>query len=313
MKIVFLGTADFAIPCLEAVQAAGHTILGVVTQPDRPKGRGQQLQESPFKQRAKALGFKVLQPESAKETALLEELRSLEPELLCVVAYGQILPEALLQLPSRMAINVHASLLPKYRGAAPIEWAIANGESETGISVQRMVKRLDAGEVLLSERLAIGEDDGPALTERLAQVGAALLPKAIRLAGEAKPALQAQDEAQASYAPLLQKKDGALDFSLKAPRVLQRFRAFHQRPGSFTAYQKETCRIHALELGPDAAGAPFRIAKVAGEGLQVFCGEGSSLWIKTLQSPGAKALPGEAWANGKRLKAGQQFEMPFFD
>ena len=305
MKIVFMGTAAFAVPSLEALKQAGHEIALVVAQPDRASGRGMRLKSPPLKEAASKLGLEVFQPEKIKETASLEKIRSLEPDYLCVVAYGQILPQSLLDVPKRMALNLHASLLPKYRGAAPIEWAVANGEIETGVCVQKMALKMDAGPVLLSQATAIGADETAAeLTERLSPMGADLLMRAV--GGEGS--LLNQVEASATYAPLLKKHDGAADFGMDARAFYARFRGFGGRPGFYVGLGAESLRVHDMRL-QQGSGKPGELLELGEEGLKVACGSGAVL-LRELQAAGARRLGAMEFARGKRLGKGALFSAP---
>jgi methionyl-tRNA formyltransferase len=313
MRLVFMGTAEFAVPALEALHGAGHAIPLVVCQPDRPKGRGHQLQAPPLKLAALKLGLELFQPEKIREASALERLKAAGCDVLCVVAYGQILPQAALDAPRLMPLNVHASLLPKYRGAAPIEWAIAMGEAETGVCVQKMAYKLDSGDVMLSESLAIGPgDDAASLTPRLAQMGAKLLLEALGLLQGGKAKLQPQDEARASFAPLLTKGHGIADFGLGATELANRFRAFKARPGFYAALGGETLKIHALSPGAETSGPRGALLESGPMGLRVACGQGQSVWLEALQSSGGKVMPAADWARGHAVKIGSLFETPVF-
>jgi methionyl-tRNA formyltransferase len=281
----------------------------VVCQPDRPKGRGQQLQAPPLKAAALELGLRVFQPASVKEAAALETLAACKADLGCVVAYGQILPQALLDLPRLGCVNVHGSLLPRWRGAAPIEWAVAHGDQQTGVCVQRMVYKLDAGDVLLSRSIELGPlDDAPSLHPRLAVLGAELLVQAVD--GLATGALQSQpqDEARATYAPLLKKSDGELDFSLPARKLQDRFRAFRQRPGCSACVQGgEPFKVTRLSLGAGVGAGAGSLLGISPRGLEVGCGDGGSVHLEEVQPAGGRAMPGADFARGRHLQPGQQF------
>lgn len=311
MKIVLMGTAAFAVPALKAVLMDGHQVSLVICQPDRPKGRGHQLQAPPLKVAALELGLPVFQPEKIKEASAVERLRAENCDALCVVAYGQILPQSVLDAPRLMPLNVHASLLPKYRGAAPIEWAVAMGEAETGIAVQKMALKMDAGDVLLSERLAIGaDDDASSITPRLAELGASALGKALKALESGSYQLTPQDESQASFAPLLTKSHGIADFSLDAKALFNRFRGFKARPGFHTALGGETLKIHRMSLGA-GAGKPGTLIAITEKGFEAACATGSVVF-EEIQSAGGKAMPAADWARGRKTALGQAFETPVF-
>jgi methionyl-tRNA formyltransferase len=309
MRIVFMGTAAFAVPSLKALRAAGHDIPLVVCQPDRPKGRGQALQAPALKLAAQEMGLELFQPEKVRQEGAVERIREAACDALCVVAYGQILPLELLQAPRLMALNLHASLLPKYRGAAPIEWALAMGENETGVCVQKMALKMDAGDVLMSAALPLGpEDDAPSVTPRLSEMGAALLVEALQSLEKGSPPLHPQDEALVSYAPLLKKSHGAIDYGLSSAELLNRFRGFKARPGFYSALAGTTLRIHRLSQG-DEEGAPGVVMALGAKGLQVGC-KGGSVWLEEIQSPGGKPMPAADWARGHRVSPGEVLETP---
>jgi methionyl-tRNA formyltransferase len=317
VKIVFMGTAAFAVPSLKGLREAGHEIALVVCQPDRPKGRGHSVQACDVKRAALELGLELFQPLKVREVDAVERIRAKAPDLLCVVAYGQILPKTLLEAPRRLALNVHASLLPKYRGAAPIEWAVAEGETQTGVCVQAMAERLDSGPVLARAMADIAPlEDAQSLTQRLSVLGADLLLKAVESIGRHEEAFEAQDEAMASYAPLLKKKHGAADFRLDAAKVMNHFRAFKARPGFFTLLNQETLRIS----GMSASSAPVQAAAQAGilrsvgkSGFEIGCGDGKAVWVTAVQGQGSRAMPAEDYARGHGVKAGMRAELPHFE
>jgi methionyl-tRNA formyltransferase len=309
MRIVFMGTAAFAVPALKALGVAGHDVALVVCQPDRPKGRGHALQAPELKLAALELGLETFQPEKVRQAEAVGRIRACACDALCVVAYGQILPQELLDVPRLMALNVHASLLPKYRGAAPIEWAFAKGERETGVCVQRMALRMDAGEVMMSSVLPLGPaDDAPSVTPQLSRMGAELLVQALQALEQGSYRLTAQDESQASYAPLLKKSDGAADFSASGPELLNRFRGFKARPGFYCAFKGATVRIHRLSLG-EGQERPGLVMALGPRGMQVGCG-GGSVWLEEIQSAGGKPMPAADWARGHGVAPGTSVETP---
>ena len=235
VRIVFFGTSAFSVTTLERLLAAPYPVVGVVTQPDRPRGRGQQTIEAPVKQLASARGIPVLQPEKLKDPAFLDSLAALEPDLGVVAAYGKILPDAVLAGPRRGLINVHASLLPKYRGAAPIHRAIMAGEPQTGITIIRLVREMDAGPMLASEARAIGPDETSDAVERdLAQIGAALLVRSVADLDAGRAREVAQDERGVTFAPRLTKQDGLIDWNAPASAVHNRVRGLHPWPHAYT-------------------------------------------------------------------------------
>ena len=250
MRIVFMGTPDFAVPSLEALIKSDDRVIGIVTQPDRPKGRGQQLTPSPVKVIAEHEHLPVLQPTKMKDPAFLAELSAWKPDLIAVAAFGRILPPAILSLPPRGCINVHGSLLPKYRGAGPIQWALINGENETGITTMLMDEGMDTGAMLLQARITIVPDDtAGSLSPRLAELGGRLLVETLAQlkAGTLTP--RAQDHRQATLAPLLKKEDGLIDWNLSATALANRIRGLTPWPGAQTFLKMDRwniCRASAL-------------------------------------------------------------------
>jgi methionyl-tRNA formyltransferase len=311
LRLGFLGTGDFAVPALQALHAAGHTLALVVCQPDRPKGRGQQLQAPPLKQAAQALGLAVAQPERMRSPEALALMRAAQLDLACVVSYGQILPQAVLDAPRLGCVNVHASLLPRWRGAAPIEWALAAGDRETGVCVQRMVYKLDAGEVLLEARRSLGpQDDAEALHRQLAQLGAGLLLRAVDGLAAGRLAGLPQDEALATVAPLLKKSDGALDPSWGREQCLNRFRAFRARPGLWVQLEGgDLLKLHGLSDAGADNGEAGTVLAVEPKGLKLACGDGA-LWAEQVQPPSGKVMPAAAYARGHSVKPGDHWRKP---
>ena len=306
MRVVFMGTPDFAVPSLDALARAGHDLAAVVAQPDRPAGRGQALREPATKAWARGRGIPVLQPEKVRDGRLAAELAALRPDVLCVAAYGRILGKDLLELAPHGAINVHGSLLPKYRGAAPIQWAIARGETETGVSIMQMDEGLDTGDVLLQRVLAIGPDDrADALAPRLAALGGEALVEA--LAGLAAGTLvpMRQDAARATLAPILSREDGRIDWSRPAQEIHDRLRGFSPWPGAWTTLDGKVLKV--LEAVPVAAAgladAPPGTAEVEpGHGISVACARRTALVVTRLQLEGKAPQAGAEFVNGLRRK-----------
>jgi methionyl-tRNA formyltransferase len=280
MRTIFMGTPEFALPSLNALHQSGHTLLAVVTQPDRPKGRGGHLAPPPAKVMAERFGLPVLQPAKMKDPAFLESLRVLKPEGIVVVAFGRILPPEILDLPPRGCVNLHASLLPKYRGAAPIQWAIINGEQETGVTTIRMDPGMDTGDILLHERVSIlPEDTAGSLSVRMAERGADLLLRTLKgiESGEIVPV--PQNPAQATLAPLLEKEAGEIDWAQPAVAIVNRIRGLSPWPGAYTFYQDERWRIWRAGMRDrteDKADdeLPGTILKAEREGISVATGQG---------------------------------------
>jgi methionyl-tRNA formyltransferase len=301
MRLIFLGTPAFAVPTLERIVAAGHQVLTVVTQPDRPSGRGQQPAAPPVKQTAQRFGLAIYQPERVRRPEAVEQLRLLAPEAMVVVGYGQIIPQSVIDLAPLGIINVHASLLPKYRGAAPIQWAVVNGETRTGVTTMRIDAGLDTGDMLLKAETGIGADENAVeLGGRLAILGADLLVET--LSGLARDAIvaQKQDSSQATYAPLLKKEDGRIDWSRPAAAVHNRVRGLQPWPGGFTAFRGHPLHIWRSRQGDrPALSAPGRIVSL--RPLVVSCGSGS-LELLEVQQEGRKRIAAADFVNGQRIE-----------
>jgi methionyl-tRNA formyltransferase len=307
LRIVFLGSGAFAIPCLEALLDAGHEIPALVTQPDREKGRGQELAPPPLKPVAQRRGVPVLQVRRVREPEAQEALRRLEPELQVVVAFGQILPRAVIDIAPRGTVNVHASLLPRLRGAAPIQWAIATGESETGVTTMLIDEGLDTGPSLLARATPIGPEETAAeLEPRLARLGAELLLETVRGLGDGTVVPVPQDHARATLAPILRKEDGRIDWSRPAAVTACRARGFHPWPGAFTLLEGRLLKVLRTREAPGAGAAeePGTVVSVDGEGVGVACGGGSRLLLLEVQPESRRAVPAPAWAAGARVRPG---------
>lgn len=304
MKLLFMGSASFAVPSIEALIASRHAILEVVTQPDKPAGRGMHLTACPAALAARGHALPLFQPKGVKSPDVIDRIHSLAPDLVVVVAYGRILPPALLQIPRHGCINVHASLLPKYRGAAPIAWAIVNGETETGVTTQRIVEELDAGDILLSCRTAIdGAETAEQLHDRLSLIGAELLLTTIEgiEAGTILP--RPQDHAQATLAPILKKEDGHIDWALPADSIMNRIRGFAPWPGTFALLSGRQLKI--IEAAPDcsAAAAPPGTVVESARHLAVACGKGN-LFLLEVQLEGKKRMSAADFLRGHPVSRG---------
>jgi methionyl-tRNA formyltransferase len=307
LRIVFLGSGSFAIPCFEALLDAGHDVPALVTQPDREKGRGQALAPPATKPVADRRGVPVLQLRRVREPDAQAALRRLEPELQVVVAFGQILPRSVIDIAPRGTVNVHASLLPKLRGAAPIQWAIAGGERETGVTTMLIDEGLDTGPTLLARSTAIGPDETAAdLEPRLARLGAEVLLETVH--GLAADTLRPvpQDGTRATLAPILKKEDGRIDWSAPAAVVASRARGFHPWPGAFTTHRGcllKALRVREAEPHPGLP-EPGTIVAVGPSGVTVACGAGTCLLLAEVQPESRRAMPAAAWAAGARLTPG---------
>ncbi len=301
MRLVFLGTPSFAVPTLEAIARAGHDVCAVVSQPDRPSGRGQVTVASPVKQAALTLGIPVFQPERIRGAEALLHLAGLKVEIMVVVGYGQIIPQAVIDLAPRGILNVHASLLPKYRGAAPLQWAIANGEARTGVTTMQINAGLDTGDILLQTGTAIApEETAVELGQRLATMGAGLLVET--LAGLAGGAIspRKQDDALATYAPILKKEDGRIDWSAPAGCIHNRVRGLLPWPGAHTTFRGQLLHIwKARVAGESTALSPGQI--LPGTQLRVAAGGGTLLELIEIQLEGRKRMPADVFARGQRL------------
>ncbi len=299
MRLVFLGTPSFAVPTLQAVVAAGHQVLTVVTQPDRPRGRGQQLSASPVKEAALRLGIPVYQPERVRRPEAVAALAELKPDAMIVVGYGQIIPQSVIDIPPHGIINVHGSLLPKYRGAGPLQWAIANGETHTGVTTMRIDAGMDTGDMLLKDETGIGpEETAVELGARLAVMGADLLVETLAHIGEIMP--EKQDPALATYAPLLKKEDGLIDWRMPARVIHNRGRGFQPWPGAYTHFRGQQLHIWKSRVAAAESGAPGRLLM---HPPRAICGEGA-LELIEVQMEGRKRISAEAFANGQRIAAG---------
>jgi methionyl-tRNA formyltransferase len=301
LKLVYLGTPAFAVPTLEKLASAGHDIAAVFTQPDRPKGRGNQVAMPPVKESALRLGLPVFQPERVRRPEVVEQLRAFAPDAMVVVGYGQIIPQSILDIPPLGIINVHASLLPKYRGAAPIQWAIARGEKTTGVTTMKIDAGLDTGDMLLKWETPVGADETAIeLGERLAVAGADLLIQTLEHLKSIKP--EPQDNSQATLAPILKKEDGHVDWSNPSREILNRVRGFQPWPGCYGFRRGQ--RLHIWNAIPsDKSLGPAELRAI---GRQLFIGTGDgSIELLEVQSEGKKRMPAAAFLNGNTIEAGE--------
>jgi methionyl-tRNA formyltransferase len=297
-----MGTPGFAVPTLEAVAGAGHDILAVYTQPDRPKGRGQQLAASPVKEAALRLALTVRQPERVRRPEVVAELAADAADVMVVVGYGQIIPQAIIDLPRCGIVNVHASLLPKYRGAAPIQWAVANGETVTGVTTMMIDAGLDTGDMLLKVETSIGPDETSLeLGPRLSELGAALLLETLKSIDSETLRREPQNNADATYAPILKKEDGLIDWTWDAQKICNRTRGFLPWPGCYTTFRGQTLHIwRAKPANPISLGVPGSI-RADGRRLLAACGGNTAIEIEELQLEGRKRMSSQAFRNGQRL------------
>jgi methionyl-tRNA formyltransferase len=310
MKIIYMGTPDFAIPPLEAILAAGHEVAAVVVQPDKQKGRGRAIKPAPVKAYALKQGLKVIQPANIKTAKTYATLETYGADIFVVAAYGQILPEKLLSLPRYGGINIHASLLPRYRGAAPIERAIIAGERETGVTIMQMDKGLDTGDILLSAAIPIKEKEtSESLHDRLSGLGAELITAALTRIEKDDIIRIKQNEAYATYAPMLRRAEGLIDWEKPAEQIERMVRGFYGRIGSYTHYQNHKIKIWAadVETAHSKSGEiPGTIIKVGKNSITVACGKGS-LVITELQLEGKKRMAAKEFLLGCKLYYGEVF------
>jgi methionyl-tRNA formyltransferase len=309
MRLIFLGTPAFAVPTLEAIVRAGHEVAAVLTQPDRPRGRGQNAAASPVKEAALRLGLTVYQPERVRKPEAVGYLSGLGCDAMVVVGYGQIIPQVVIDLAPLGIINVHASLLPKYRGAGPIQWAIVRGETRTGVTTMRIDAGLDTGDMLLKAETEIGpEENAIELGQRLAAMGAELLVETLEGLAAGRIVAEKQDDAQATLAPLLKKEDGAIDWSESALAIHNRVRGLQPWPGAQTGFRGVPLHLWKTKSPTRGSGADQRFHPgvrptggfVSLKPLVVACGDGS-LELVEVQLEGRKRIPAADFANGQRL------------
>lgn len=296
-----MGTPDFAVPSLKALLDSGETVTGVFTQPDKPKGRGHHLQAPPVKEAAESTGIPVFQPATLRTEEALESLKTLEPDLIVVVAYGKLLPKAVLELPRYGCINVHGSLLPKYRGAAPIQWTVLNGDPVGGVTTMVMAEGLDTGDMLLKAETPVGENETSSeLYERLSHVGASLLVDTLAALKAGTLTLVPQDDAEATHAPMLTKEMGKLDFSKPAEQLHHLICGLSDWPCAYTEFEGKRLKVYHSRLCAEE-GEPGEI--LDSKRFLVGCGEGS-VELLEVQYEGSKRMPGDAFLRGRRLSAG---------
>lgn len=302
MNLIFLGTPEFAVPTLDAIVAAGHHVSLVVTQPDRPKGRKQELIPSPVKAAALRHGIPVYQPERIRRPEALERLKELAPDAMVVVGYGQIIPQSIIDLAPLGVINVHASLLPELRGAAPIQWSIARGYRSTGVTTMRIDAGLDTGDILLQWETPIGPDEtAPELSARLAAAGADLLVRTLAdlCAGSIQP--RPQNDSLATYAPIIKKEDGRIDWTNPAQQIHNLIRGFQPWPGAYTSFRGQSLHLWRSRLVPGKHRDLSPGTLVQNEGVAAVTGDGAVLELIEVQLEGRKRMPAEVFANGHRL------------
>ena len=299
MRILFMGTPDFAVASLRALVEAGHEICGVFTQPDKPKNRGHKMTPPPVKEYALTQNLPVFQPLKMKDGTALAIVQELQPELIVVAAYGRILPEEILQAAPYGAINVHSSILPKYRGAAPINWAILNGETVTGDTIMYMAKELDAGDIIRCAETAIDPDeDAQELTARLAELGAKTLVEVVADMGRGTVTRTPQDHSRSTYAPMLDKTLSPMDFTRSAQALHNQVRGLIPWPCATMALQGKTVKVFRTQVGEETSAAPGTVVAADKKGIAVACGDGRVLRITELQPEGGKRMAAAAYLAG---------------
>jgi methionyl-tRNA formyltransferase len=317
LRIVFCGTPEFAVPSLRRLaERPEFSVEAVITQPDRPRGRGQHVSSSPVKEAALEIGLHVYQPETIKSESAQEFLKRVAPDAVVIIAYGQIIPAPLLTIPRLGWLNLHASLLPRYRGAAPIHWAIANGETITGLTTMQIDAGMDTGPTLSRREVEIGPDEtAPDLATRMSAIGADLIAESLLRfdRGEISPAPQEKEDV--SYAPILKKEDGRIDWDLPALQIYNRMRGFTPWPGSYTKLRDHTCHVWGRPGMSSEAWTRMKPGEIVAftidfkvAGLNVVCGEGTILELQSIQIEGRKKISAREFANGARLAPGERFD-----
>jgi methionyl-tRNA formyltransferase len=309
MRLVFCGTPEFAVGTLEAVIRAGHEIALAVTQPDRAAGRGMEMQAPPVKRAAVTHGIAVVQPEKIKiNEEFRERLEEARPDAIVVVAYGRIIPQWMLELPRLGCINLHGSLLPKYRGAAPIQWAVANGDAVTGVTTMRLDEGLDTGPMLLVREVAIGaKETAVDVFRSLAGVGAELMVETLAGLAEGTLVGRKQDEAQATLAPILTREDGAIDFARTARQIYDRWRGFQPWPGAHTRLRGKKLIVHRMHVGAES-GIDAGVLRVVGDEMEAGCGERGSVVFDEVQMEGKRRMSAGEFLHGFQVKSGERLE-----
>ncbi len=322
LRLVFCGTPSFAVPTLKLLLTKpDFEVLAVITQPDRPRGRGQEVSFSPVKEVGLAAHLPVHQPEKIRAPEIQELLKKLSPDFIVIIAYGQIIPERLLSIPKHGWINLHASLLPKYRGAAPINWAIANGETRTGLTTMRIDAGMDTGEILVQREIEIGpKETAPELGARMSEAGAPLIEETLRGLAAGTMIPRPQNHAEATLAPMLKKEDGRIDWNRPAQEIYNRMRGFAPWPGAYTSFRGQTCHVWAepesnevvtsLSFAGGGSGARTHAPGTLlaeKNALFVVCGGTTILYVQTAKLEGRKQVSASEFAIGARLKPGEHF------
>jgi methionyl-tRNA formyltransferase len=313
MRIVFCGTPEFAVPALRALLANPEfAVEAVVTQPDRPRGRGQRVSASPVKEVAAQAGVRIYQPASMKSDEARDFVAEIKSDAIVIIAYGQIIPRRLLEIPRLGWMNLHGSLLPKYRGAAPIAWAIINGERKTGLTTMRLDPGLDTGPILMQREIDIGSDEtAPELANRMADLGAPLVAESLVKLERGEIAPIPQDSTQPTYAPIFTKEHGRIDWSRTAGEIYNRIRGLAPWPGAFTTFRGQLCQIwgrpSTAAVASDAAATQERGSLIVSDAIEVICGQGTRLQLEAVQLEGRKRISVREFVNGARLASGERF------
>lgn len=305
MRVIFMGTPEFAVPSLEALVEAGHDVCAVVTQPDKARGRGKSVQFPPVKEAALKHGIEVLQPVRIRDAENVERLRGFQADVIVVVAFGQILPKSILEMPKYGCINAHASLLPKYRGAAPIQWAVLEGEKETGVTTMQMDSGLDTGDMILKAYVPIEADEtGGSLHDKLKSEGASLLVETLKCLENHTAVRTPQGETTTMYARMLDKSVGRIDWTESAARIECKIRGLNPWPSAYTSLDGKTLKIWKAAVSDrEYSGQPGEVVQITGEGIFVVCGD-KTLIITELQLEGKKRMEADAFLRGNKIEAG---------
>ncbi len=299
MRVLFMGTPDFAVPSLIELINAGHEVCAVFTQPDRPSGRGMKLMAPPVKVEAEARGIPVHQPTKLKNDALLPLLSQYNPDVIAVVAYGRILPKYILDFPKYGCINVHGSLLPKYRGAAPIQWSVLNGDEKTGVCTMLMDEGLDTGDVIECYETPIGENEtSEEVFDRLSEIGAKALCSTLKLLEEGKEIRTPQNHDEATYARMISREDGEISWEKPSREILNTIRGCYSWPIAYTMYNGEKIKIYKALPGEKTSAPVGKVISIGAKGMQVACGDGMSILVTELQFPNSKRMAPEAYFRG---------------
>lgn len=309
MRIIFMGTPEFAVPSLEKIISDGHEVTAVFTQPDKPKGRGYHLTPPPVKEAALNHGIKVYQPLTLKDDETMSIISEIAPDCIVVVAYGRILPQSVLEIPKYGCINVHASLLPRYRGAAPIQWSVINGEEETGVTTMFMAKGLDTGDMILKGKTKIGENETfGELHDRLMEIGAETLSKTLALLKDGKAPREKQDDEQSNYASMIDKNIAKINWSNSAQSIHNLIRGLNPMPAAFTELNGKMLKIHESRLTVETSDAKAgEVTNSGKDGIYVCCGDGKVLLITRVQAQGGKRMSAADFVRGHGIKPDMVF------